>query len=488
MGHLFLGKRLARPDGAIQATGEARFVDDLRLEGLLHGKVLRAAHPHARILGIDTKRAERLEGVAGVLTHVDIPNNRLGFTFLDQPVLASNRVRHRGDAVAAVAAETPEIAEEAARLIRVDYEVLPAVFDPEEAMRPGAPILHEGHRWDRNVCFHRKIRRGDVERGFEESEVLVEGDYSTQWNEHAAMEPHICAAQPEPDGRLVIWASTQRPFLWRSDLCRVLDLSMDRVRVIPIYCGGGFGGKHEIAVEPFAALFALRTGRPVKFRYTREEEFTASTVRHPYRVQFKTGVLKDGRILARQVRIVSDSGPYCSWGESALTKAAIHAVGPYRVPNVRVDAFLVYTNNPLTGAVRGFGVPQVSFAHEVHTEDVARELGMDPLDLRRVNALRTGDVYTTGMTLQSVGLLETLERAAEAVGWKDRQGGGRAPETSRRLRRGVGLAAMIYPVGFTSFPNPSAAFLRVNEDATATLYTGCVDTGQGAHRILAQFA
>ncbi|MFQ5914197.1 MAG: xanthine dehydrogenase family protein molybdopterin-binding subunit [Nitrospinota bacterium] len=486
MDRIFVGKSFARPDGAVQATGEARFVDDLRFERLLHGKVLRAAHPHARILNLDTGPAERLAGVAGVLTHQDIPNNRCGFTFLDQPVLASDRVRYLGDAVAAVAAESPEIAEEAVRLIRVEYEVLPAVFDPEEAMRPGAPILHEGHRWERNICFHRKVRKGDVARGFEESDLLVEGDYSTQWNEHAAIEPHICAAQPEPGGKLVIWASTQRPFLWRSDLCRVLNLSMSKVRVIPVYCGGGFGGKHEIVVEPFAALFALRTGRPVKFRYTREEEFVASTVRHPYRIRYKTGVKQDGRVLARQARIVSDSGPYCSWGESALTKAAIHAVGPYRVPNVRVDAYLVYTNNPLTGAVRGFGVPQVSFAHEVHTEEMCHRLGMDPLAFRKLNAVRTGDVYTTGVRLESVGLLETLERAAAAVGWEHPPANGRS--ANGRLRRGVGIASMIYPVGFTSFLNPSAAFLRVNEDGSGTLWTGCADTGQGAHRILAQIA
>ena len=486
MGYLFVGKRFTRPDAAVSAAGEAEYVDDLRFDRLLHGKVLRAAHPHARIIRIDTHRAESLPGVAGVLTHKDIPHNVYGFTFLDQPILASDRVRHLGDAVAAVAADHPEIAEEALRLIQVEYEVLPAIFDPEEAMRPGAPILHEGHRWDRNVCFHRKIRLEDAASGFDESDVRVEGDYSTQWNEHGAIEPHICAAQPEPGGKLIIWASTQRPFLWRSDLCRVLDLPMSRVRVIPARCGGGFGGKHEIVVEPFAALFALRTGRPVKFRYTREEEFIASTIRHPYRIHYKTGVRRDGRILARQVRIVSDSGPYCSWGESALTKAAIHAVGPYRIPSVHVDALLVYTNNPLTGAVRGFGVTQVSFAHEVHTEEVAQELGMDPLEFRRVNALRTGDVYTTGMRLESVGLLDALERAAAAVGW-DNRNGIQGP-AGGRLRRGVGLAAMIYPVGFTSFPNPSAAFLRVNEDGTGTLWTGCADTGQGAHRVLTQIA
>lgn len=408
-----VGRRVSRHDALLQVTGRVVYGEDMRAPGMLWAKAVRSPHPHARIVGIDASAALAIQGVRAVVTAQDVPRNRYGFTHEDQRVLADDRVRYVGEAVAAVAAETLRLAEEAAARVTVHFEPLPAVFDPVEAMHPESPRLHEGS----NVAVHLRIRDGSVERGFAEADTVVEEEFRTTFVEHCHLEPHAGLAMADPSGTLTIHSSVQRPFLVAADTAKVLGLSQHRVRVIATGVGGGFGGKNEMTLEPWIALLALKTGRPVKMVFTREEEFQATTVRHPYRMRYRTGVCRDGTLAARAVEIVSDTGAYVSWGASTLAKAAIHAAGPYSIPHVKIDGYLVYTNNPIGGAMRGFGVPQVGFAYECHTNAVAAAVGMDPIAFRLRNGLRDGGRLPTGQILERVTLEQTLRRAVELAGW-----------------------------------------------------------------------
>ncbi len=411
-----VGQRLPRHDAVLQVTGRAQYGIDLVRPGMLHARLLRSRHPHARLLDLDTSRARAQPGVAAVITAGDVPNNRFGFTHLDQPVLVEDRVRYRGDPIAAVAATSLEAAERALSLIRVSYKPLPGVFDPLAAMAPDAPRIHA--QAESNLAAHIKIRYGDVEQGWPECDEVVEETVKTQMVEHCHLEPHAALAEMDPGGVMTLHSSVQRPFLIASDLGKILGMPLNRLRVVATGVGGGFGGKNEISLEPYACLLALKTGRPVKIIYTREEEFQATTVRHPYIVKFRSGVKRDGTLVARQVEIISDTGAYVSWGESTLTKACIHAAGPYCIPNVKIDGYLVYTNNNVGGAMRGFGVPQLGFAYECHTDTLAARLGMDPLEFRLKNILVDGASLPTGQILETVALKDTLRAAVSQVGWK----------------------------------------------------------------------
>ena len=479
-----VGKREVRADGAQLSAGSALYVDDLAPPGLLYGAVLRAGRPHARIRRVDTRAASRHPGVACILIGKDIPNNAYGPSLQDQPVLCTDKVRYAGDPVAALCAESWEAAEEAVRKIRVEYEDLPVVSDPEAALQSAAPRVHENHPTGNRVLDW-KVRRGNLDEGFRRASLIVEERFISRAQEHAAIEPHICMAEVDEKGKLTVHVSTQTPYIIRMNLGRVLGLPLSRVRVLVQKVGGGFGGKHEIMLEPLAALCSLKTGRPVKFRMSREEEFTASTIRHSIIMDFKTGVTAEGLITAREINLILDTGAYLSFGETTASKAALMACGPYPVENLSVDACLVYTNNGVAGAVRGFGVTQTTYACESHMDAIAKKLQMDPLELRKINAMRLGDAAHSGDVIRSFGFLETMEHAARAAEWESIGGGRRSP-CGRRTGRGI--AAMIYPVGFTATANPSAAFARMNEDATVTVITGCADVGQGAHVALRQIA
>ena len=401
---------------ACTASG-SKYIDDLNFPGMLYARIKRAGIASARIKHIDTSAAEAMPGVMAVLTGKEIPTNSFGPTFQDQPVLADPIVRHAGDGVAAVAAVTEQIANEALAKIVVEYEPLPVVLDPVAAMLEDSPKVHAPNS---NIYATKVVRKGDIEKGFAESYRIFENRFSTQMIEHVSLEPHAAVADWDANGRLTIWATIGRITLARSDIARTLKLPMSRIRIVATIVGGNFGGKNEISQEPALALLSKKTGRPVKGVFTRGEEFTATTTRHPIIMDYKTGVTKEGRILARQIRLVLDGGAYCSWSATTLGKACILSPGPYKIDNVLAEAFVVYTNKTMTGAMRGFGAPQVCFAYESQMDDIAKALGKDPLEIRMLNAFDEGSSSPTGQLLHSVVVKETLRKAAERFGWEPR--------------------------------------------------------------------
>jgi CO/xanthine dehydrogenase Mo-binding subunit len=325
-------------------------------------------------------------------------------------------VFHAGDGVAAVAAVTEQIALDALEKIVVEYEPLPAVFDPVEAMRDDAPQVHPPAG---NIYATKVIRKGDVDAGFAASDRIFEGQFRTQMVEHVPLEPHAAIVHWDANGRVTVHSTLGRITLGRADLSRTLGIPFNRIRVVATIVGGNFGGKNEITQEPVLALLSKKTGRPVKGVYSRTEEFIATTTRHPIIMDYRTGVTNAGRILARKVRLVLDGGAYCSWSETTLGKACILSAGPYRIDNLHAEAFAVYTHKTMTGAMRGFGAPQVCFAYESHMDDIAAALGIDPLEIRLANAFEEGSPSPTGQALHSVVVKDTLLQAAERFGWKE---------------------------------------------------------------------
>jgi CO/xanthine dehydrogenase Mo-binding subunit len=411
-----VGQRATRSDCRTHGLGQTKYIADLALPGMLHAKIKRAGIASAHITRIDTAAAEAMPGVMAVLIGRDIPVNSFGPSIQDQPLLAHERVFHAGDGVAAVAAVTEQLAADAIEKIAVTYEPMPAVFDPMAAMRDDAPKVHPPNS---NIYTTKRIAKGDVAKAFKESYLTLEGRFCTQMVEHASMEPHAAIADWDANGRLTIWSTLGRINLGRADIARTLKLPLNRIRVIGTIVGGNFGGKNEITQEPILALLAKKSGRPVRGIFTRDEEFTATTTRHPFVMEYSTGVSREGHILARTVRLIIDGGAYCSWTETTLGKASILAAGPYRIPNLLIEAFAVYTNKTMTGAMRGFGAPQVCFAYESHMDDIANALGIDPLDIRLRNAFEEGSESPTGQTLHSVVIKDSLLKAAQQFGWRE---------------------------------------------------------------------
>jgi len=412
-----LGKSIRRIDAPSKVSGRLKYAGDMTMPGMLHVQVLRSPHAHARIVSIDTTAAEAMEGVHGVITSADVPGeDGFGVFVNDQPVMARGKVRYVGEAVAAVAAEDLSIAKRALAAIRVVYELLPAVFDPDEAMRPGAPILHD-YAPD-NITKHIPIRVGDVDKGFAESDLVVEETYSTQPIEHAYLEPEAGLAYVDHDGVVTIISPDQNVTHHRHMLARIIAKPISKVRFIMSPVGGGFGGKEDMIYQGMLALLAMKTQRPVRLIFTREESIISTAKRHPSRTLLRVGLMRDGRIHAVQMKMICDGGAYGLSTEGVMRKAAILAAGPYVVPNVRIDTLGIYTNNTPSGAFRSFGALQTAFAMECHLDICAERLGLDPFQIRRLNAMRDGAITHTKATLGSVSLMRALDALEQVSGWE----------------------------------------------------------------------
>lgn len=477
-----------RPDSVPKVTGEAVFADDVSFPGMLIGAVRRAGVPHAEVKRIDVDAARQIPGVAAVLTAADIPGkHNHGLVIKDWPALVGvgEKVRYIGDAIALVAAEDADCAQQALEAIEVEFEPLPVVSDPVSARQDGAPLVHESG----NLLKHIKVRKGDVEAGFQAADVLVEEVFHTSFTDHAFMEPECSVARPLEDGRMEIYVGSQIPYADREQVAACLGVPQDRVRVIGTLIGGGFGGKEDIAGQIHAALLARATGRPVKVLFDRHESLLVHPKRHATQITVRFGARKSGELIAAQSELYGDTGAYASLGEKVMTRATTHSAGPYDIPNVRADCYAMYTNNPPAGAFRGFGVTQSCFAVESAIDELAERLGMSPFEIRRKNALQVGDVTNTGQRLvESVGLLECLERVQAEV---MRRTGGADPFLARPvegrpdLRRAWGIAASYKNTGLGGgAPDKAAAEVELYADGSAEVRSSSADMGQGLTTVL----
>ena len=502
-----IGKPERRVDSVKLATGRGTFVDDIALPGLLHARILHSPHAHARIARIDASQARAMPGVACVLTHHDVP--RVAYTTAGQgwpepspydTFMLDDKVRFVGDRVAVVAAEDPELAQRACEAIKVDYQVLPAVLDPESAMARGAPVIHDERDATgikdavRNLAAEVIAQVGDVAKGFAEAEQVLEQTYRVPYVQQSSIEPHVTITWLDEDNRLMVRTSTQVPFHVRRIIAPLLGIPIRRIRVIKPRIGGGFGGKQEILIEVLCGLLTLRTGRPVRLEYTREEELTAARTRHPQIVTIKSGV-KDGRFTAIEMTVLENTGAYGTHALTVMSVTGNRALSLYRCPNLRYEARAVYTNLAVAGAFRGYGCPQGFFALESHVDEVASALGDDPLEFRRRNHVQEGDDQPIAEVLgegkegfkqiiRSCGLPQAIQLGAKAIGWKDRV---RKKKANGPVRRGVGMAIVMQASGIPGV-DMGAASIKMNEDGSFNLLMGATDIGTGADTMFCQIA
>lgn len=488
MSHEVVGTSVRKIDGPEKVTGEAKFVDDLALAGMLHVATVRSPYPHCRIRGVDASAAEAIPGVHKVLTAKDVPGqNRIPLVFQDHPVLAEDVAKFHGEAIALVAAETPEAARLGAEKVVLDVEELPAIFDMDEALENPDVTVYGGDNCFRD--YH--VRHGDIDAGWAEAEVTVEADYETGYQCHAYLECQGMIAIPEGQGAMAVTGSLQCPYYVHDAVAMCLGVPKNKVRVIQAPTGGGFGGKEDVpsVVAAHAAIAAKLTNRPCKLIYSREEDFVSMSKRHPGRTWIKYGAKKDGTLVACQVRYRIDGGAYSTLSPVVLYRGIVHASGPYRIPNVAIDGYAVATNTVPCGAYRGFGQPQVCFAQESLIDELAEKLGMDPVELRLKNALKTGDVTCTNQDVtESCGLTEAIERVRDDSGWQKIKEG---PRGEGRKRRGVGFAATHYGVCLGAAGNyldRAASHVQIQGDGSVVVAIGNTEVGQGARTVMAQIA
>lgn len=493
-----IGQRQTLLDARDRVTGRIPYTINMEPPGTLHVAILRSTVPHARLVRVDASVAAGLPGVIATLTGADLARLPIrplfGPVFRDQPVVAMDRVRYVGEPVAAVAAVDLRTAEAALEAIEVEYEELPAVFTPQDALAPGAPVLHEtsddhapgyadivlmGRQG--NVCNKFQLRKGDGVDGFALADQIFEHEFSSPPVQHVSMEPHAAVASFEGD-RLTVHTCTQTPYAVRDALAHMFQLPASQVRIVVPPLGGGFGGKTYAKIEPLAAVFARLTHRPVKVVLTREEEFVTNR-KHQAFIKLRTGVLRDGTIVAREVQALFNAGAYTDISPRLIKNGGYGAVGPYRIPHVHVDSYAVFTNMPSAGAFRGYGVSQGAWAYESQMDIIARELGVDPVELRMRNLLREGDSFATGETLHGIRFDEVLRDATSLFD------SGRVPappaDEGSSVRRGRGCAVIIKS---TITPSTSNATVKLNSDGSLQLLTSTVDMGQGAHTALSQIA
>ncbi len=510
----YVGQSVPRVDARAKVTGEALYPGDFSMPGMLHAKILFAGRPHARILNIDTSEAEKVPGVVAIFTAKDVPVNEYGLQTPDQPVLCgpgsakegADVVRFVGDQVALIVAETEEAAALARNLVRVDYEDLPVITDPFEAMKPDAyPIhpprspnpIHPELQTEGNWLSHHQIRKGDVEAAWAQCDVIVEADYHTPSQEHAYLQPEAGLAYIDEEGRVTVVVAGQWTWEDQRQIAHALDIPPEQVRVIYPAIGGAFGGREDMSVQIVLALAAWKLRRPVKIVWTREESIIGHAKRHPVWAHCKWGATREGKVLAAEVRVVADGGAYCYTTNKVMGNLTVTCTGPYEIPNVKVDVDAYYTNNPPSGAFRGFGAPQGIFLAEMQMNKLAEALGMDPVELRVRNLLREGSLTAMGTPLPGgVGLLEVVERCAETAGWVRTEQGWRrppkAPEGPGPLRRGIGFAVGLKNVGF-SFGYQENCWAKIElrgaaEIEEAVVYIGSAEVGQGAHTVICQMA
>lgn len=475
-----IGQSIERPDARDKVTGKLRYANDLKMPGALVARVLRSPHAHAQILAIDTSAAEQLPGVVRIFTAKDVPgNNGFGVVMRDQPVLAVDRVRFVGEAVAMIVAENEVAAREALGSIRVDYKVLPAVFDPQEALEAGAPLLHG----ESNVLFSPRIVKGDADSALAKSDIVVHKRYQTSFVEHAYNEQESALAYMDGE-TLVIHTSTQNPHKDQREVAQVLGVPDEQVRIQGEMLGGAFGGKCDVNLEPLLGVAVYHLRRPVRLRYSREESFLATTKRHPYQIEIWTGANRDGKLTAIKAIAVGDTGAYASYGQVVILRSLVHATGPYQIENVNLQGRMVFTNNSVSGAFRGFGSPQFTFAVEQQMDQLAEELGIDPLSFRLKNAVVPGSITATR---QQLGSATSIVQCLEALQPAYRESTARiqaeqSPDSP--VQRGVGIGCFFYGIGKTAMKNPSEAVCELTTDGSFKIYTGSTDLGQGTVSLL----
>ncbi len=485
-----VGKSVPRIDGWGIVTGQAKYAFDVSFPNMLVGKMLRSPHAHAKILSIDTSKAQALPGVKAIITARDtylikFGSNEYFFPHtVDQMALEADKVRYIGDEIAAVAAVDEETAEEALKLIDVKYEILPGVFDIEEAIKPGAPQIHDCLN---NLAVILPVNFGNPERVMKEADYVREDKFWCPVAHPAALEPHVCVGQWETyANKITLWSSSQAPFKCREALAKTLKMNLNDVRVIKMAVGGGFGGKLEMLPMDFAACLLSKKagGFPVKICMTREEEFTTTRRKHGMIYKIKTGVKKDGTILAITGEVLADGGAYCSYGPTVLAAAIMRIFMVYKIQHFRMSGYRVYTNNPISGAMRGFGGVQSGFAIESHMDMIANDLGMDPVEFRLKNITTPNMVTVNKMILTTNGLRECIEKACTAAHWKEKRG--KQKHICRGL--GIGIAADVMGSKMYKSHESAGAIVKVEEDGSVYLFTGAADTGQGSNTTLSQIA
>lgn len=493
-----VGKRITQPDAAAKATGAAIYAGDLQMTGMLIGQVLRSPYPHARITRIDKSKAEKLPGVEAVITPEDVaqwkpfdrglkdlPMVSGGYLVPPDEHILNERVRHFGDAVAAVAAINEHIAEEALELIEVEYEELPFVIDPEEAMKPGAPQISDFAEGNIGKHLSYPFPEGDVEKGFREADCIVEGTFHTTKQEHCTAETAAAVAYLDVSGRLNIWSQCQLAHLARREIAHIFNLPVSKVKLLTPFIGGSFGQRGSVCAEPICIALALKTGKPVKLVFSREENFTALESRTGFKYNLKIGFKQDGTLTTMQVYMLGRLGGYMGCGPMASAIGMTFGLGHYRCPNRAGEADMVMTNTPVSGAMRGFGNPAIMWGIEQLVDEAAEKLGMDPIEIRLKNIKRAGEIANMGLTLESTYLDECIRRGAEAIGWKEKWG----KKKEGKIRRGVGMGTMSHCSGAAPlYMDHSNAFIKLNEDGSADLTVHPGPVGQHIWGALSQIA
>ncbi len=511
-----VGKPEVKVDALKLAKGNPAFVDDFEMRGMLYAKLLTSPHAHARIIDIDDTEARNMPGVHAVIHYKNIKRVRYASGGQSYPnplphdqVSFDNKVRHVGDRVAAVAAETEEIAIEALKKIKVQYEVLPAVFDENEAIKEGAPVIHDEPEMEgsgaydpqRNISHFIEAEVGDVEAGFKEAAHVFEQTFRVHQVQQVPIEPHICIGYWDPDERLVLRSSTQVPFHSRRMVAPLLGLPVRRIRVIKPRIGGGFGAKQEMLIEDIVGHLVIATGKPVRLELTREEEFISSRTRHPQTIQYKTGVDENGKLVSQRMIIIGNTGPYATHGLTVQTVSGLRGLSSYNCPNKRFECSVVYTNIPVPGAYRGYGAPQALFALECHMEDVAHALGMDVMEFKRRNWVQVGDPLDIAPLLgegeadisgipiiQSSGLDECVAQGMQSIGWQRREDPEwRQPADQPNIRRGIGFAVCMHGTAIPGL-DMGGASIKINDDGSFNVLVGATDLGTGSDTVLSQIA